>query len=830
MWIKSIVSACALFFASSVVVAAFDSSRIVEVGRDGVLRWMDNGLEVTRFGVNYYAPFSVDYKCLKEAGCNFENVMRDDVAHFRRLGLDCIRIHTFDREFSTEDGSFDDNDHVAKLDLLISLCASNGIQTVLTPIAWWGDKFAPGVTRGFSNLYTREQMTSDRLAWRLQARFLREFVGHANPYTGRRYGEDPAILAFELFNEPLYPPDYSDDDLVDYINTLADAIRSGGTAKPIFYNSWNGRHAAVSRSHVDGETNCDYPLALGTRRERSGIFLRHVRPQQFLEPIAQSMLARMIYEFDASDTSCSYLYPAMARSFRHQGVQLAFQFQYDPLPLARQNCNWDAHYLNLVYTPTKALSLAIAAKVFALSPRGCSFVPSAEKMSFEQFHLDGVKNSSQYVAEEDYWYTGVPTVDPPDPDRLRRIYGVGRSVVAACNGQGLYFLDKVEEGVWRLQLYPDLFQVNDPYDGRRVEDKVLALDSELVLKVDLPDLGSGWTVHDVADGHLVVRAENSRVHLCPGNYVLLGQRRYDDVVRRLVEGFGLPPYAIPSLVGDAPLLRMLDLPEKWSANRALEVVFESRNVDKVTLTARCLDKELSFVRTCEPSVGKIAVKLDAGLWEVGIRGEGSRGVTSVRPLQVKVFDSSSEWKVFDIHDALRIGFVKSARARRYEAKDDVGDPAVGIEVLATTNVSCGYAGFKVPFDCSARAFHFPLEHDPETLELHARGGRDGEKLEVVFTQTDGTAWGTIIALDRHWKTYQLPVKMFRSFWNSTEGLPEAKVDVDSFVKVNVGFGDWLFGDERHGCHIFEISDIRFCDMRSNGFPQQIKVTPKKEEL
>lgn len=234
MWIKSIVSACALFFASSVVVAAFDSSRIVEVGRDGVLRWMDNGLEVTRFGVNYYAPFSVDYKCLKEAGCNFENVMRDDVAHFRRLGLDCIRIHTFDREFSTEDGSFDDNDHVAKLDLLISLCASNGIQTVLTPIAWWGDKFAPGVTRGFSNLYTREQMTSDRLAWRLQARFLREFVGHANPYTGRRYGEDPAILAFELFNEPLYPPDYSDDDLVDYINTLADAIRSGGDGQADF--------------------------------------------------------------------------------------------------------------------------------------------------------------------------------------------------------------------------------------------------------------------------------------------------------------------------------------------------------------------------------------------------------------------------------------------------------------------------------------------------------------------------------------------------------------------------------------------------------------------
>ena len=44
--------------------------------------------------------------------------------------------------------------------------------------------------------------------------------------------------------------------------------------------------------------------------------------------------ARGVYEFDAADIPGSYIYPAMARSFRSGGAQFAAQFQYDPLPLA----------------------------------------------------------------------------------------------------------------------------------------------------------------------------------------------------------------------------------------------------------------------------------------------------------------------------------------------------------------------------------------------------------------------------------------------------------------------------------------------------------------
>ena len=78
---------------------------------------------------------------------------------------------------------------------------------------------------------------------------------------------------------------------------------------------------------------------------------------------------RMVYEFDAGDVPASYIYPAMARSFRTAGFQWATQFAYDPVATAYANTEYQTHYLNLAYTPSKAISLLIAAKAFHKLPR-----------------------------------------------------------------------------------------------------------------------------------------------------------------------------------------------------------------------------------------------------------------------------------------------------------------------------------------------------------------------------------------------------------------------------------------------------------------------------
>jgi endo-1,4-beta-mannosidase len=211
----------------------------------GLLRWKDTGEEIALFGVNYYPPFHWNYADLKAIGADHEQTIRADLAHFKRLRLDLLRLHVFDREISNRQGNLLDNDHLRLLDYLIEQAKGQGIYLVLTPIAWWG---VPGRSDGFSDAYPMPRMTTDPAAWAAQGRYLKQFLRHTNRYTGLSYAEDPAIAAIELINEPQYPPDITDATITEYINTLGQSVRASGSHKPVFYNGWGGHLAAVGRS------------------------------------------------------------------------------------------------------------------------------------------------------------------------------------------------------------------------------------------------------------------------------------------------------------------------------------------------------------------------------------------------------------------------------------------------------------------------------------------------------------------------------------------------------------------------------------------------------
>ena len=212
--------------------AVAPADRQTRVDAQGVMRWTDDGSEVAVFGVNYYAPFALDYRVLRERGHDIKETIRRDVAQFRRLGLTALRLHCFDREFSTREGAFVDNEHVDALDYLIATCASNGIYTVLTPIAAWGGGKWTSNTNGFAYPVGIKTLTSDRALWKVEARFEREFAEHVNRYTGRRYADDPCVLCFELINEPGYPDGTTGEQIAEYANTLLAGIRASDTKKP----------------------------------------------------------------------------------------------------------------------------------------------------------------------------------------------------------------------------------------------------------------------------------------------------------------------------------------------------------------------------------------------------------------------------------------------------------------------------------------------------------------------------------------------------------------------------------------------------------------------
>ena len=82
---------------------------------------------------------------------------------------------------------------------------------------------------------------------------------------------------------------------------------------------------------IQGGTFQWYPTGLGAQEELRGNLLPNVDRYTvaFADNLKFKKGAKIVYEFDAADVGRSYIYPAMARSFRQAGIQWLLIF-YDP--------------------------------------------------------------------------------------------------------------------------------------------------------------------------------------------------------------------------------------------------------------------------------------------------------------------------------------------------------------------------------------------------------------------------------------------------------------------------------------------------------------------
>ena len=746
--------------------------RTAVVDGEGVMRWKDGGDEVSLFGVNYYLPFAFDFRDASRQGLDFRRAMEEDVAHFRRLGLTCIRIHCYDRQMSSRAGGLVGNRHLALLDELVSVCASNGIYTVFTPIAWWGGPFEGG-TNGFSGAHTMRQLTSDRSTWPVQARYLKEFGEHVNRFTGRRYADDPAILCFELINEPLYPRDHHDGDVTDYVNALAAGLRAAGTEKPLFFNSWQSRNAAVGASCVDGVTGSCYPTSLRSGHALAGPQLGKVKAST-LQPDGNIVRkAKIIYEFDCADTPGAYMYPAMARLFRHERAQVAAQFQYDLLQLADVNMSWPTHHLNLVYTPAKALSFAIAAEVFRRLPRGCPYVQSADVMSFPPFRIDASRNLSQMLTGTDFLYTADTADAPDDASKLRRVWGVGSSSVASSSGNGIYFLDKAMDGVWRLQLYPSVFVKRDGYSGGR-QRKVVILPARPALTINLPDLGRSFRARPFGDdGHVAAQAAGGRVALEPGDYVLEGVHSYGERERRAVASLDLPAYHVrPADEGETGC-QMDEVPSQWAHGIPLNFNVSTLGATNISVTVHTASGR------------------------------------ETRSFPVRLCSSPDDWEFLDMKSAMRSAFRGPLGVKRDLVRDPAGRKA--LRFFAEAGAFLGerdFAKLRTAYDSHIFRTVFGDVGRGKSVTFRARATDDFTRTaEIVFEQNDGGCWGANIPLEKEWRDIRIPVRDFRPYRSTKrgDGTPPNMGDV---AFVSISFGRWLYDGSLDKPHGFEIASIK----------------------
>jgi hypothetical protein len=771
----------------------------VYIDPEGVIRWTGSAKEVALFGANYCLPSACDFRAARYFTDDLKSQVRTDMAHFVRMGWDGLRVCLWgDFQNSDSLGNLVNNEHLDLMDLLVYEASRRGIHMLLSPIVTYSSQWPDAMedpAHGFSAHFSKSELGTDPSAIRAQVNYLQQLLNHVNPYTGNALKSEPSILFIEMINEPWH---HSRDipGSIRYMDALVGAVRSTGCRKLVFHNVSQDFNIAeaMSRSTIQGASFAWYPSGLLSGRTLHGNYLRTVDRYDLMKIPALEGMPRIVYEFDSPDLLSPVMYPAMVRTFRTVGTQFAAMFAYDMLVTASANLGWQTHYLNLVYTPEKAASAIIAAEAMRTLPRDQDYGPYPENTRFGPFRISYEEDLSEYVSDAEFMYTGTTATQPPDPGRLEHIMGRGNSPLVRYEGNGIYFLDKVREGIWRLELYPDAVQTRDPFDRISPEKRVSRLVfREHSMMVRLPDLGASFMVSLVSEpssGSAGVPsstniAENGAFNVQPGIYTLARASLAGCfALPEMIRGIGYREYLVPQSL-DLPVEVRHDPGRRYQRGQDIPLralVVDEQPVDSVVLYIRTPG---SWFR----SVGMKAFspyEYQAILQEESLTDpfheycitvyqddlsttfpEGTEGspadwdfyskeywplevCSAIRPFPLFIAREDLEQLSYTrIGDHIRHGIFRLVEA---------GVPGTGaLRLSLPSEQDRGLTDYTASLFIGDRISRLIGPDPGGSLTVTARGLHPGDEFFITLVESDGTAWTTRLELTGDWRELEIPL-------------------------------------------------------------------------
>ena len=800
--------ALALLLAAAPLAAQQSSraTRPVYVDSAGTIRWRDSGEEVRLFGANYTLPSASDYRAPGYLGLDRHKLVDEDMAQFARMGWDALRISFWgDWENSDHTGNLIANEHLDLADYVVARARERGIYILLSPIttyqSTWPDALGDTTPPGFANFYRKSELGTNPAAIAAQTNYIRQILHHVNPYTGVAWEDEPAIIFIEPINEPTH---HSADvpGSVAYIDSLVAAVRSTRSKAITFHNVSQDFAIAESirRSTVQGVTFGWYPTGLNSGHELRGSYLRTVDDYPPMLDLALAKLPRIVYEFDAPDTRTGYMYPAMARTMRSVGAQFAAMFAYDMLGTASRNLGWQTHYLNLVYTPRKAMSAVIAAEAMRRLPKGRSYGAYPANTRFGDFQVSDAGNSAVLAAEDAYMNAGATEVKPPRPEHLTRVAGYQSSPVVRYDGEGVYFLDRVRPGVWRLEVYPDAVPVRDPFEMMAPEKIVTrAIVRPHALRIALPDLGETFVARALAvrreAGRLggrgegrsdETRASGGVVTVRPGVYILsrgiidprtlpamIGALRMDEyhaaprdtvplaviplAAAEFVRGASIDIGArvIDTIAPDSVVLAVRRLDQGWFRRFPMRPVgaYEYRaELAADTIGLGPFEYAITVVRGDSSTTFPERLRERPGDWNFSAR-ELWRGTVVAPTTALRLFDAGE--------DVRSLSFSRIGDGYREGIYRVVTSPADGAPVLQLGlpridgRSPADYTTSLVIADrVAARGTSIGAARQ---LRVRLRGANRDDVVHLALVERDGTSWGAELRADSAWREVTVPL-------------------------------------------------------------------------
>jgi hypothetical protein len=194
-------------------------------------------------------------------------------------------------------------------------------------------------------------------------------------------------------------------------------------------------------------------------------------------------------------------------------------------------------------------------------------------------------------SEEEFYYSNSTDTKPKDVSKLKHIAGVCSSSVVNYNGTGAYFLDKIGDGIWRLEVMPDAIHIRDPFERASPKKEVTRIQWQAnPMQIMLPDLGSGFSIKGLNEGNTYTfNVSVDSFQIQPGTYLLTKAGKNNSLDKKTIGSIGLDEFVAPKSCSAEIFLRHEPFAEV-SAGKPFTIIAKIVGIDtgRVTLQISCL--------------------------------------------------------------------------------------------------------------------------------------------------------------------------------------------------------------------------------------------------
>ncbi len=472
-----------------------------------------NFVNIEESGIDHFATIDKDIEHFKLMGIDFIRIHLYDREITDALGnlINNKQLKVFDYliEKANQNGIF------------VMITAVGWWNTIINEVnmrrgyAYWD--LTQQSNFGFSNYFAKHAILWHPQAIDCQKNYLNSLFSHPNAYSGKRLCDYNNIVAVELTNEPTYvnknhiedePAMGSDlwlkdehpkhlkqkfDDFCGQIkdnrteNELISQFRGDILSQyfselmPVVDKYFGDR---VIKTHIEYDFgNKNIINAFHQHDVKTVNVVGYISPvggfdgsnsdfanflpliDYWLEKHKQRNwhgLSKIIYEYGSVSSIAGYPMGAFANSFREANIQMAAFFTYTPSSVAQYNPGWLVHYLNLEHTPIKAAAFAAAGEIFRQNDYVDASMKNDEQWIGQDFTITYRPDNVDFYNGKIFRYASSTSRVLDDISKLKIISGRGNSQVVECNGNGSYYLQKVNNDHWQLSLFPNERIVNDP--------------------------------------------------------------------------------------------------------------------------------------------------------------------------------------------------------------------------------------------------------------------------------------------------------------------------------------------------------------------------------